>query len=160
MEGIVRTHGLPQSIRSDNGLPFPSKEFESFLEHLGIEHRKGIPYWPQGNGKVERLNQTILKVIRIANLEGTNWKTAVENFLFQYQTTPHSTNGLSPARLLMGRILRDKLPKVTMPENRATKAEWQQLLRDALYKLKQKEYADTKRSAEHTIIQGGVMRFS
>ena len=89
MEGIFRTHGLPQSIRSDNGPPFASKEFESFLEHLGIEHRKGIPYWPQSNGEVERFNQTILKVIRI----GTNWRTALENFLFQYRTTSHSTTG-------------------------------------------------------------------
>ena len=157
MEGIFRTHGLPQSIRSDNGPPSASKEFESFLEHLGIEHRKVIPYWPQSNGEVERFNQTILKVIRIANLEGTNWRTALENFLFQYRTTPHSTTGLSPAKLLMGRTLRDKLPKATIPEDRATEAEWQQLLRerDALYKLKQKEYADTKRSAEYSIIQEG-----
>ena len=57
----------------------------------------------------------------------------------------------------MGRTLRDKLPKVTIPEDRATEAEWQQLIRerDALYKLKQKEYADTKRSAEYSIIQEG-----
>ena len=157
MEGIFRTHGLPQSIRSDNGPPFASKEFESFLKHLGIEHQKGIPYWPQSNGEVERCNQTILKAIRIANLEGTNWRTALENFLFQYRTTPHSTTGLSPAKLLMGRTLRDKLPKLTIPEDRATEAEWQQLLRerDALNKLRQKEYADTRRSAEHSIIEEG-----
>ena len=57
----------------------------------------------------------------------------------------------------MGRTLRDKLPKVTIPEDRATEAEWQQLLkeRDALYKFKQNEYADTKRSAEYSIIQEG-----
>ena len=38
----------------------------------------------------------------------------------------------------MGRTLRDKLPKVTIPEDRAIEAEWQQLLRerDAVYKLK------------------------
>ena len=57
----------------------------------------------------------------------------------------------------MGRTLRNKLPKVTIPEDKAAEAEWQQLLRerDALYKLKQKEYADTKRSAEYSIIQEG-----
>ena len=57
----------------------------------------------------------------------------------------------------MGRTLRDKLPKLTIPEDRATEAEWQQLLRerDALNKLRQKEYADTRRSAEHSIIEEG-----
>jgi transposase InsO family protein len=157
MEGIFRTHGHPQSIRTDNGPPFASKEFESFLQHLGIEHKKGIPYWPQSNGEVERCSQTILKAIRIANLEGTSWKIALENFLFQYRTTPHSTTGLSPDKLLMGRTLRDKLPRLTIPEDRATEAEWQQRLRerDALNKLGQKEYADKKRSAEHSIIEQG-----
>ena len=82
MEGIFRTHWLPVSVRSDNGPPFASKEFDAFLEYLGIERKKGIPYWPQSNGEVERSNRTILKVIRIANLEGTDWKRALENFLF------------------------------------------------------------------------------
>ena len=44
MEGIFRTHGLPVSVRSDDGPPFASKEFDAFLEYLGIEHKKGIPY--------------------------------------------------------------------------------------------------------------------
>ena len=121
MEGIFRTHWLPVSVRSDNGPPFASKEFDAFLEYLGIEHKKGIPYWPQSNGEVERCNRTILKVIRIANLEGTDWKRALENFLFQYRTTPHATTGMSPAELLMGRKLRDKLPRLKIPNDRQQK---------------------------------------
>ena len=105
MEGMFRTHGLPVSVRSDNGPPFTPNEFETFLQYLGIEHKKGVPYWPQSNGEVERCNQTVLKIIRIASLEGTNWKKALENFLLQYRTMPHTTTGLSPAELLMGRKL-------------------------------------------------------
>ena len=106
---------------------------------------------------MERCNRTILKVIRIANLEGTDWKRALENFLFQYRTTPHATTGMSPAELLMERKLRDKLPRLKIPNDRATEAEWQQLLRerDALAKLRQKEYADLRRSAEHSNIVEG-----
>lgn len=140
MEAMFRTDGLPVSVRSDNGSPFASKEFNAFLEYLGIEHKKGIPYWPQSNGEVERCNQTILKAIRIANLEGTKWKQAFKNFLFQYRTTPHTTTGMSPAKLLMSRTLRAKLPRLKMSSDRVTEAEWQQLLkeRDALGKLRQK----------------------
>ena len=157
MEGIFRTHGLPVSVRSDNGPPFTSKEFDAFLEYQGIEHKKGIPYWPQSNGEVERCNRTILKVIRIANLEGTDWKRAQESFLFQYRTTPQATTGMSPAELLMGRKLREKLPRLKIPNDRATEAEWQQLLRerDALAKLRQKEYTDLRQSAEHSNIVEG-----
>ena len=36
MEGIFRTDGLPETVRSDNGPPFASKEFQAFLEYLYI----------------------------------------------------------------------------------------------------------------------------
>ena len=64
LEAIFATHVLPQTIRSDNGPPFASKEFEGFLEYLGIEHKKGVPYWPQSNGEVERCNETLLNIVR------------------------------------------------------------------------------------------------
>ena len=157
MEGMFQTHGLPLSVRSDNGPPFSSTQFEGFLDYLGIVHKKGIPYWPQSNGEVERCNETLLKIIRIANLEGKDWKKALQDFLFQYRTTPHTVTGLSPAELLMGRRLNDKLPRVAIPTDRITEAHWQQLLRerDARAKLRQKEYADSKRSAEYSDIGEG-----
>ena len=37
MEAIFRTHGLPESLRSNNGPPFASEQFETFLEYLGIQ---------------------------------------------------------------------------------------------------------------------------
>ena len=60
MEAIYRTHGLPETLRSDNGPQFASKEFEGILEYLGISHKKGVLYWPQSNGEVERGNETIM----------------------------------------------------------------------------------------------------
>jgi len=56
----------------------------------------------------------------------------------------------------MGRRLNDKLPRVTIPSERITKAHWQQLLRkrDAWGKLQQKEYADSKRLAQYSDIGG------
>ena len=145
MEGMLQTHGLPITIRTDKGPPFSSAQFGGFLEYLGITQRKGIPYWPQSNGEVERANETLLKIIRIANLHNTGWKKAVHDFLFHYRTTPHTSTGLSPAEFLMGSRLNDKLPTITIPSERLTEAHWQQLLRErARVKLKQKEYADTK----------------
>ena len=41
MEGMFRTHGLPHSVRSDNGTPFASTQLEGFLDYLGIEHKNG-----------------------------------------------------------------------------------------------------------------------
>lgn len=120
MEAIFRTHGLPGTVRSDDGPPFELKEFEAFLEYLGIEHKKCVPYWPQSNGEVERCNETLLKIVRISRLEARDWQKALQDFLFQYRVTPHTVTGMSPAELLMGRKLRDKLPQVEFCKERAT----------------------------------------
>lgn len=155
MEAIFRTHGLPEALRSDNGPSFASKEFEGFLEYLRISHKKGVPYWPQSTGEVERGNETILKIVLIARLEEKDWSKALENFLFQYRVTPHTVSGVSPAELLMGRKPRDKLPRVEFSEDRTTEAYWQQLLRESRAKLHQKEYADKTHGAKHSKIEEG-----
>ena len=52
MEAMFRTHGLPDTVRSDNGPPFASKEFEGFLDYLGIDHKKGVPTGPRATVKL------------------------------------------------------------------------------------------------------------
>ena len=84
----------------------------------------------QSNREVERGNETILKIVHIARLEEKDWRTALENFVFQYRVTPHTVTGVSPAELLMRRKLRDKLPRVEFSKDHATEAYWQQLLRE------------------------------
>ena len=107
LESMFRAYGLPEALRSDNGPPFASREFEGFLEDLAVDHKKGIPHWPQSDGAVERFNKTLLKIIRIAQLQGK----------YIYRSTPHTVTSLSPAQLLMGRKLRDKLPQVQSPRD-------------------------------------------
>ena len=157
LESIFRTHGLPNIVRSDNAPPFSSREFKGFLEYLGIVHKKGVPYWPQSNGEVERCNETLLKIVRIAEVESRDWKKELSDFLFHYRVTPHTVTGLSPAELLMGRKLRDKLPKLQISGEQATEADWQKLMKEREYraKMKQKTYADKKRGARPSDIAVG-----
>jgi len=72
-------------------------------------------------------------------------------------STPHTETSLSPAELLMGWKLRDKLPQVQSPRDQATEAEWQIPLREryARRKLREKEYADSKRKATTSDIGEG-----
>jgi len=106
---------------------------------------------------VEKCNRTILKIVRIAQASGVDWRKELDEFLFQYRVTPHSVTGMSPAELLLGRKLRDKLPRLKMPVDRKTEADWQVLLRerDARAKLRLKEYADSKRCAQFSDIAEG-----
>ena len=157
LESMFRTHSLPEAPSSDNGPPFAAREFEGFLEYLAINHKKGIPYWPQSDSEVERFSTTLLKIIKIAQLQGKNLKR--EDFLFQYRNTPHTVTSLSPARLLMRRKLRDKLKQVQYPRDQATEVERQIRLREryARRKLREKEYTDSKRHATTSDIAEGYL---
>ena len=106
------THGLPCSLKTDNGPQFISHHFKGCLEKNGIEHRRTRPLWPQANREIERQNRTILKRLRIAQAEGRDCRSQMDDFLMIYRSTPHSTTGVSPAELLFGRKIRTKLPQL------------------------------------------------
>lgn len=40
LERIFATHGVPTIVRSDNGPPFTSHEFESYMAEIGAKHKK------------------------------------------------------------------------------------------------------------------------
>ena len=104
---IFCTHGLLQSSKTDDGPQFTSEEFGSFLKTNGIQHRTPTPLWPQANGEVERQNRSLLEALKIAQAEKKNLKVEMRKFLTAYRTTPHSSTGVSPAKLLFNK--RDKV---------------------------------------------------
>ncbi|XP_055999587.1 uncharacterized protein K02A2.6-like [Ostrea edulis] len=80
LENMFARHGLPYSMRSDNGPQFVSEEFKGYLDLNGIKHIRTTPYWPQGNGEVERQNRTLLKAIKAANAERKDWRRELPKF--------------------------------------------------------------------------------
>lgn len=60
LKEIVRNHGVPEVLVTDNGTEFCSNEFSELLKDIGIEHRKTSPYHPQTNGLVERFHGTLI----------------------------------------------------------------------------------------------------
>ncbi|RMC22075.1 hypothetical protein DUI87_02947 [Hirundo rustica rustica] len=54
---------IPKSIKTDNGPTYTSKEFRSFLQQWGVEHKTGIPYSPPGQAIVERTHQNLKRVL-------------------------------------------------------------------------------------------------
>jgi len=101
------THGIPEVLVSDNGPTFTSQEFGKFLKGNGIHHIRIAPYHPASNRLAERAVQTLktgLKKQPLASLD-----TKLSRWLFDYRTTPHSTTGIAPVELLMGRRLQTRL---------------------------------------------------
>ena len=66
LDTIFCRFGYPQALRSDNGPQFISGEFQMYLKVHGIHWVSTTPLWPQANGLVERINRSILKVLKIA----------------------------------------------------------------------------------------------
>ena len=72
---------LPETIVSDNGTPFTSKEFENFCKSLLINLLKLTPYHPRSNGLVERFIDVFKRTIKKVNgIEAENEE--LQEFLF------------------------------------------------------------------------------
>ncbi|XP_038635087.1 uncharacterized protein K02A2.6-like, partial [Scyliorhinus canicula] len=97
------THGLPEVLVSDNGTAFTSGEFGKFLKENGVRHIKTAPYHPATNDLAERAVQTLKAGLK--KQLAASKDTKLSRWLFDYRTTPHSTTGIPPAELLMGRRL-------------------------------------------------------
>lgn len=54
----------------------------------------------------------LTKAVRIARLEGRDWRPTLYPFLLNYRCTPHSTTGVSPPELSYNRSLRNGIPAV------------------------------------------------
>ena len=170
LDRIFSIHGIPLSLKTDNGANLVSDEFEQFLKENGVWlHSNTTPLWPQANGEVEKQNRTLLKAIKIANAEGKNMKRELNKFLMAYNSTPHQTTGVSPAELLFGRKIRTKLPELSsldkkeisdnysfnhksVPEYRKDESVRE---RDAERKMVGKEYADERRNASESSVKVG-----
>ena len=102
-------NGLPQVIVSDNGPQFVSDEMATFMRKNGIHHVPTPTYHPASNGQAESLVgkfKSAMKKMRYSNPDIT---LNLQNWLMSYRNTPHSTTGVEPAVLMMGRRARTAL---------------------------------------------------
>ena len=154
LDKIFATHGIPESVRSDNGPPFSGYEFKQFATYLGFVHRKVTPEWPEAQGEVERFMRTLKKSIHTAVVERKPWKQQMWKFLRQYRATPHSSTKVSPAEALFSRQIATEIPHFQdKPTDSMTK---EVIMRnDQEAKEKMKKYADNRRHTTQQNIQEG-----
>ena len=106
---LFARYGLPQQMVSDNGPQFASEEFATFTKANGIRHTRCAPYHPSSNGAVERFVQTCIKGMQASMKDGLPLQHCLANFLLTYRATLHTTTGVSPATLFLGRDVRTRL---------------------------------------------------
>lgn len=79
------THGLPDTLASDNGSVFTSISFSTFMQRCGIKHVRSAPYHPATNGVAARAEQTVKQGLTKTTKGTINER--VTKFLLQYRIT-------------------------------------------------------------------------
>lgn len=101
--------GFPLCVLSDNGPQFASSKFEDYARSCGFTHKTSSPHYHQGNGEAERAVRTVKNMLN---------QSDPLQALMTYRATPIYATGASPAKLMMGRQPRTRLP--TLVRNQET----------------------------------------
>ena len=150
LKNLFARYGIPKIFYSDNGPQFASSEFKNFAKKWDFIHRTSSPNFPQSNGFIERLVQTVKKIVKKA-IEG---EKDIHLGMLEYRNTPISNKLPSPAEIFFGRKLNGLLPFVK--SNKNNKEPVREQLNDA--QIKQKYYHDRKAKNQSELNKGDIVR--
>ena len=83
LRGLFATHGLPETIVSDNGTCFTSAEFKQFVTRNNIQHMTSPVYHPSINGIAESAVQFVKR--GLAKLKDGSMETRLARYLMTYR---------------------------------------------------------------------------
>lgn len=101
---VFSVFGVPDVLHSDQGKNFESTLLKETLQAFGIAKSHTTAYHPQGDGMVERLNRSLLQLLRVfVDKDPADWERYLPLVLYAYRTAAHSSTGVSPFELMHGR---------------------------------------------------------
>ncbi|KAK1652018.1 hypothetical protein QYE76_069823 [Lolium multiflorum] len=102
-EHVIHRFGIPQTITTDGGSVFISKEFRKFCDDMGIKLIRSSPYYAQANGQAEASNQSLIKLIKRKIDENPRvWHETLSEALWAYRMSCHGAIKTSPYQLVYG----------------------------------------------------------
>ena len=102
---VFGRYGMPKAVRSDNGSQFTAQVVSNLLHLMGVGREYTIPYRPQSNGLVERSIKEVLRHLRAMIMDqrsGETWSLLLPLVQRVINSTPHTTTGVAPIRLVYG----------------------------------------------------------
>jgi hypothetical protein len=102
-EHVIYRFGIPQTITTDGGLVFISKEFRKFTADVGIKLIRSSPYYAQANGQADASNQSLLKLIkRKIDEHPRRWHKVLSEALWAHRISYHGATKTLTYHLVYG----------------------------------------------------------
>lgn len=146
-EYIVTRYGCPQSLQSDNGPHFVNPIIRCLCRILRVKHHLSTPYYPQSNGKIERVVGTIKTMLKRAVQDATNPGVAEDSD----ETNVVGVNTVVDAEVLDKIQEGEEMPELLvadggMASDESRKIHWAPLLQLVLWAYRATPHTKTKLS--------------
>jgi len=103
-DGFFAQFGLPNQLHTDQGRNFESKLFHKMCQLTGVVTTRTMPFHPQSDGQTERMNHTLLQMLRCtADEHPENWPHRLPTVMAAYRMTVHKVTGVIPNMAMLGR---------------------------------------------------------
>jgi hypothetical protein len=102
-EHIIHRFGIPQTLTTDQGTSFVSKEVREFAELYKIKLLNSSPYYAQANDQAESNNKTLIKLIKKKIEENPRrWHKVLSEALWAHRILRHGATKVTPFGLVYG----------------------------------------------------------
>ena len=110
------------TIISLQGRNFETKLFHELCVIAGFTKSKTTPFHPRSDGQAERLNRTLLQMLRTtASQHAHNWPNYLPTLMSAYRMTVHSVTGVTPNEAMLGRKVLTPATLIAQPPHETHK---------------------------------------
>jgi transposase InsO family protein len=99
---IIHRFGIPQTLTTDQGTSFISKEVHEFVDSYGIKLLNSSPYYAQANGQAKSSNKTLVKLIKKKIDNPRRWHEVLSEALWAHHISRHGATKVTPFELVYG----------------------------------------------------------
>ena len=104
VETMVCRFGAPGNLHSDQGRNFQSRLFKEVTQLLEMKQTWTCAFNPKSDGMVERCNRTIEALLSaVVAADHSDWDEHLPFVMAAYRSSVHSTIGVSPNAMMLGR---------------------------------------------------------